>query len=138
MHLEYLFSWKHLSNCKANPMFKLLNFLIPLSLHTIRPSTFLVWQFSYILPYFFSVNVYVILYCHLFQLIFHLSQPVCVFSVHHCLVPYITLKASTLLYIQYHTFKYVEQFPLASFNLPILPVLFCPTAISFQFSKTSS
>ena len=62
----------------------------PVSLHTIRPWAFSVRHFSYLLPYFFNFNMYVILYCQLSQFILHLPQPICVFSLRHHLVPYIT------------------------------------------------
>ena len=67
----------------------------PVSLDTIRPWAFSVWRFFYLLPYFFNFNIYVILHCQLSQFIFHLSQPICVFSVCHCLVRYITPKTSS-------------------------------------------
>ena len=57
------------------------------SLHTW---VFLVWHFSYLLPYFFNFNMYIVLYCQLSQFILRLPQPICVFSVRHHLVSCIT------------------------------------------------
>ena len=74
------------------------------SRHTMRFWAFQIRHFSYLLLYFLNFNVYVVLYCQLSQLILHLPQPIFVFFVRHCSVPYITSKTSTFLCIFYHTF----------------------------------
>ena len=77
----------------------------PVSMHTVRSCAFPVRHFSYLLPYFFDFNMYVIFYCLLSQLILRLLQAICLFSVCHSLVPYFTPKASALLCIRCHTFS---------------------------------
>ena len=93
----------------------------PVFLHTIRLWAFPVRHFSYLLPYFFNFNVHIILNCQLLQFVLYLLQPIYVFSVHHRLVPYISPKVSTLLYVWYHTFsscsfQFIEQFLLVWFK----------------------
>ena len=66
--------------------------------------------------------------CQLSHFNLLLPQPICVFSLRHCLVPYITPKTPTLLCSWYHTFssfsfQFVKQSLLVWFKWSIVILL---------------
>lgn len=114
--LKASIQWKYYSGVQIAQIFD------PVLLHTIRH-----WAFPiFLLPIFLNFNMFII-YCKLFQFMFHLLQPVCVLSVRHDMV--LSLQQSLLssasgitLSLCVSSSQFVANLPatLISFNLIVL------------------